>query len=139
MTRQCGYRLRCRTQRGFATLYLALGVGAVVVALGIALKVQSARLDAAQQQNKALAQQVSQWQGAATQCSDATLKAKVEADKRQQAALAALQAVRKASDASRSEAARLKALIGANTVTACPAKEAVDRVRDGLNPSVSGR
>jgi len=124
------------TQRGFIALplagYVALGMGAVILALGLALKIQSARLDAATQQVVTLKQQVAQWRAAAKTCSDATEAAEKEAKSRQTAALQALQRVREASKVSAGEVTRLKALIGSNKAVECPAGRAVSEVRKGF-------
>ncbi len=124
------------SSRGFIALplagYVALGMGAIILALGLALKIQSARLDAATQQVVTLKQQVAQWQAAAKTCSDATEAAEKEAKKRNKAAQDALARARTDNQASQQEVARLKALIGSKTATACPAGEAVSRIREGL-------
>lgn len=119
-------------QRGSLLIYSWLGAAAVMLLLGIALKVQSARLDAAQQKVEALEQQVAQWRGAAKTCSDATLKASEEAQKRATAAQVALKQAQAGGIASKAEAARLRGLVGKKPVSACPAGEAVEKVREGL-------
>lgn len=124
------------TQKGFISLgltgYLAIGAGVVILALGLAVKVQSARLDAAQQKALALEQQVAQWTAAAKECSDATKKADEEAKKRARTAAIALEAARKGQASSKAEAERLRGLIGSKPATDCPARDGVAEVRKGL-------
>ena len=120
-------------QRGLISLplaaYVALGMGAVILALGVALKVQSMRLDASQQKNEALAQQVQQWVSAAKQCDEATSKAVKEATRRATAAQVALEAARKGVGAKDAEIARLRAFKASG---GCPAGAAVAEIRKGL-------
>ena len=120
-----------RYQRGSLLIYSWLGAAAVMLVMGIALKVYAARLDAAQQKVTALEQQVAQWTAAAKECSDATLKAKEAADKASAAAQAALQAARKDAARGKDEIARLKAQ-KPSSGSVCPAGEAVAKVREGL-------
>lgn len=119
------------TQRGFISLSLmgwaAVAAGVVIVGLSVALKIQSSRLDAAQQKSIALEQQVAQWTGIAKACSDATEKLAKAAETAQKRAQAALSKARRGSVATQAEIARLRA---ANSQT-CEA--AVKTVREGLS------
>lgn len=119
-------------QRGSLLIYGGLAAIAVIVALTLALKVQSARLDAAQQKNEALEQQVAQWRGAAQDCSNATKKASEDAQRRATAAKAALKQAQEGQVASKAEVDRLRGLVGSKPVTECPSGEAVGKVREGL-------
>ena len=122
------------SQRGFAELgvmaYAAIAAGVVIVGLSVAVKVQTARLDATQQElateqaNRAL------WQKAAETCSKATDDALVDALKRIKSARDALKQVRQGSVKAESEIARLRAAKPAGG--ACPAADGVARVREGL-------
>ena len=119
---------------GFIALPLmwwaAIGAGAVILGLGVAVKVQTARLAAAQQElateqaNRAL------WQKAAETCSKATDEAAAEAKKRATIAQAALRDARQGSVKAESEIARLRAQKPSGA--ACPAGEAVLEIRKGL-------
>lgn len=119
-------------QRGSLLIYGTLAAAAVILALGVAVKVQSARLDAAQQTITALEQQVSQWRNVAGECSAATKKASEEATKRTTAAQVALSKAQAGQVASKAETERLRALVGQKPVTECPAGEAAVKVREGL-------
>ena len=124
------------TQRGFVELgvmaYGAIAAGVVIVGLSVAVKVQTARLAATQQElateqaNRAL------WQKAAETCSKATEEAAAEAKKRATIAQAALRDARQGNVKAESEIARLKA--SKPSGAACPAGEAVGKVREGLKP-----
>jgi len=124
-------------QRGFISLgltgWIAIGGLAIMAALGLYAKVQTARLDAAQHKVLALEQSVAQWRGAAKDCSDSIKKAEIEAESRSRAALNAITEARKASVSSRNEVNRLKALIGSAPVTDCQAGAAVSKIRQGLS------
>ena len=121
-------------QRGFVELgvmaYAAIAAGVVILGLSVAVKVQTARLAATQQElateqaNRAL------WQKAAETCSKATDDALVDALKRIKSAQDALKQVRQGSVKAESEIARLRA--SKPSGAACPAAEAVGKVREGL-------
>jgi len=110
--------------------YAAIAAGAVIVGLSVAVKVQTARLAASQQElateqaNRAL------WQKAAETCSKATDEAAAEAKKRSRNAQAALRDARQGNVKAESEIARLKAQKPSGG--ACPAGDAVKAVRAGL-------
>ena len=113
-------------------LYAAIGAGVVIVGLSVALKVQSSRLAAAQENlaacratnavlNDQIASQnaaVEAWEKAAEQAKDRAAKA--------------LRAANEAAKASKGEIERLKA---AKPIVQgdCPAGQAVQRVREGLS------
>jgi len=122
--------------RGFVSFgltgWLLIGGLAAMAAMGVALKIQSARLDAAQHKVTALEQSVAQWRGTAQECSNSVLEGKKQAEKRNLAALQAIRDARKGNDTAKAEIARLKALKPANSV--CPAGDAVSEVRRGLVP-----
>jgi len=120
--------------RGFVSLgatgYLAIAAGAGILALGIAVKVQTARLDAAQQKALALEQQVAQWTAAAKACSDSVENAAKAAQDAQKRASAALAVARTGKEASEAEIARLR---GSKPVSAeCPAGQAASKIREVL-------
>lgn len=125
-----------RRQTGFLPLtgYIALGAAAIILALGLALKLQSARLDAAQQKAKSLEQQVAQWQASAKDCSDSVANAQKMAEEANRKAKAALAAAGNGQVAYRQERARLEAEKAKMPVTACPSGEAVSTIRKGLKP-----
>ena len=115
-------------QSGYLTIGLAIALGVASLA-GMGLW---SRLAAVQQELSASKAAVALWRDSAEACSKATSEAKEAAAKRQRAATQALEAEKARSKVAQSEAARLKALMGAKTVTACPSAEAVSKVRQGL-------
>lgn len=119
-------------QRGFATIYLIGGIAlAALIGLGV-IKWQSSRIDALQREKATIEASRDQWLAAANACSEATEKAAKEAEKRTRNAAIALKQARIGADTSKREAERLRGIMGAKTVTACPAGEAVAKVREGL-------
>ena len=125
------HKCRCfvpELERGYLTIGLAIALGVASLAvMGL-----WAKLGAVQQELSASKAAVALWRDSAEACSEATKKAKAEADSRAAAAQDALQRARKASVGHIEEAKRLKALMGQKPVTACGAQEAVSRVRQGL-------
>ena len=122
------------SERGFIQLPLlawgAIAAGAVILALGVSLKIQSARLEAAQEQlsackstNQLLNEQISR--------QNAAVKAlALEAQGRIRRAQAASEAARRANLKARREIERLRGL--KPPVSGCPAQEAVKKIREGL-------
>ena len=108
----------------------ALAAGAVILALGVSLKIQTSRLGAAQEQlsackskNQLLNEQISR--------QNAAVKAlALEAQVRVRRAQAASEAARRANLKARSEIERLRGL--KPPVSGCPAQEAVKKIREGL-------
>lgn len=113
--------------------YLTAGLAIALAVASLAVFTLWNRLGAAHEENSRLEAKVTLWIDAAGVCSNAALKAKESADKASEAALAALGQARKGADGAKREADRLRALMGAKTVTSCPAAEAVVAIRSGLD------
>jgi len=117
-----------KRQRGQIALYGAIGAGVVIVALGIALKIQSSRLETAQTETAAAKAAVAQWMGVAKDCSDSVEKAAKASKEASVRAQEALKRARATGIASKNELARLKAELG--KPGDCSA--AVQQVKQGL-------
>ena len=122
------------TQRGFIALPLmwwaAIGAGAVILCLGVAVKVQTARVGALHKELAYMESSRDLWKDAAETCSKATAEAAAEAQKRARKAQDALAKAQEASGNAESEIARLRSAKPSGA--ACPAGEAVWKVREGL-------
>ena len=115
-----------RTQRGFIMMYGFLACGAVILVLGIALKWQTSRLDAAQQEVAKVEAERDLWADSAQNCSKSVEDAKKESEKRTRIAKAALEQARIGQDTTRAELERLRASKGQTC------QQAVETVRKGL-------
>ena len=118
--------------RGFISLPLAgaLAAGAVILALGLALKVQSARLDASQADLEACTTRYKETLILVDRQNKAVESLESEAKKRARNAAAALAKAREGRDGLNTEIARLRAATGSGKSCA----EAVAEVRKGLRP-----
>ena len=120
------------TQRGFI-IYGLLAALVVAGGLGIALKVQSSRLAAAQESLAACRDTNAVLNGQIVRQNAAVKALEQEAQERARKAQAALEAARKGQAKARSEIERLRS--AKPTVKSdCPAGQAVQRVREGLKP-----
>jgi Flp pilus assembly protein TadB len=114
-------------QRGSLTLGLAITIALLMVALSALGWLYNGAL-----KDKATAEaNVLLWQEAANDCSEATDKAKADADKRAKAAQDALHKAREDGLKGQAEIDRLKAA-KPTAGAACPASDAVEQVRRGL-------
>ena len=119
-------------QRGFLTAYIALGVGAVLLIMGIALKLAWSKNDALRKEVATIEASRDQWKGAAELCSKSVAEAAKASQDRANRAAVALKVAKTTGEVNRKEAERLKAEMGKQTVTSCPAGEATTKVREGL-------
>ena len=120
-------------QRGFIMtlpLYGLIGTVALAGVLGIALKIQSSRLAAAQESLAACRHTNAVLNGQIARQNAAVKALEQEAQERARKAQAALEVARQTTLKARSEIERLKGL--KPPVSGCPAQEAVKKVREGL-------
>ena len=121
-----------RADRGFIAIplagYAAIAAGAVILSLGIALKVQSARLDAAKAETEACKTRYAETLDLVRKQNKAVEALEVESKKRTRTAAAALAKARQGQDSLRIEIERLHGAIGSGKTCA----EAVSDVRRGL-------
>ena len=117
-----------RTQYG----YLTMGLGIALVVLLIAL-ISTWKWAQSEGKKRAEAEAQAQiWKQSAIDCSEATLKAQKDAEKRTLTARAALKKAREGSAKAETELERLRALRGLKPPSTCPAGEGVAAVRQGL-------
>lgn len=118
--------------RGFISLPLAgaVAAGAVILALGLALKVQGARLDAKEAELEACTTRYAETLKLVEKQNKAVESLESEAKKRARNAAAALAKAREGRDSLNAEIARLRAATGSGKSCA----EAVGEVRRGLKP-----
>ena len=119
-------------QRGFLSIPIvaALAAGAVILALGLALKVQGARLDAKEAELEACTTRYAETLKLVDIQNKAVESLESEAKKRATIAAAALAKAREGRDSLNAEIARLRAATGSGRTCA----EAVSEVRKGLKP-----
>lgn len=120
-------------ERGFIGsigFYGAIAAFVVAAGLGIALKVQSSRLAAAQESLAACRATNAVLNDQITRQNEAVKSLEKAAEDRQKRAQDALEAARKGQAKAQGEIARLKAV--RPTVGACPAADAVRQIREGL-------
>lgn len=121
-------------ERGFLTagpmLYAALAAGAVIIGLMLALKVQSARLDAKDAELEACATRYAETLKLVARQNEAAETLQADSEKRRKQAQAALAKAREAHGKADSEIARLRGLATAGLDCA----GAVAEVRKGLRP-----
>lgn len=117
-------------QRGQLVLYSWLLAGAVMLAMGITIKIYAARLDSAKTEVEMVTANRDQWKSAAKDCSDATLKAAQEGQQRADKGARALLKAKNEGMAANEEIARLKMSKAGEGV--CQAGQAVAKVREGL-------
>lgn len=119
-------------RRGFISFQLAgaLAAGAVIIGLGLALKVQSARLDAAQADLAACMTRYQETLILVKKQNDAVTALEIESKERARKAAIALAKAREGQGSLQAEIARLLAAVGSGKT--CP--EAVETVRKGLKP-----
>ena len=123
--------------RGFLlagpALYAAIGAGVIIVGLSVAVKIQSARLGAAQEELAACRASNAVLNDQINRQNEAVKALETEGQERQKRAQGALEAARKGQAKAQGEIARLKA--AKPTVKGdCHAGQAVQRVREGLKP-----
>lgn len=118
--------------KGFLSLPLAgaLAAGAVILGLALALKVQGARLDAAQADLEACTTRYKETLMLVDKQNKAVAQLETESQKRARNAAAALAKAREGMGSLRSEISRLQAATGSGKTCA----EAVAEVRKGLKP-----
>lgn len=120
--------------RGFLTLQLAaiLAAGAVILALGIALKVQSARLDAKEAELSACVTRYEETLILVKKQNEAVQQLEDEAKKRAKRASDALAKAREGQQSLEAELKRLRDSGASGKVLTC--EDAVREVRKGLKP-----
>lgn len=123
--------MRC-TMRGFVSLPLAGGLVALAVILGLslALKVQSARLNAKAAELEACATRYAEALQSIARQNEAVAALEKEAQERAKRAAAALAKAREGQGSLKAEIERLKGAIGKGATC----QEAVSSVRKGLKP-----
>lgn len=117
-------------QKGQLVLYSWLAAGAVMLAMGITIKIYAARLDSAKTEVETVTANRDQWKSAAKDCSDATLKAAQEGQQRADKGARALAKAKNEGMAANDEIMRLKS--SKPTGGVCPAGGAVAEIRAGL-------
>ena len=117
-------------QRGFLSIPIvaALAAGAVILALGLALKIQSARLDAKEAELEACTTRYAETRRLVEKQNKAVSALETESQKRARNAAAALAKAREGRDSLNAEISRLRAATGSGKTCS----EAVAEVRRGL-------
>ena len=118
-------------QRGF-TLYVILVALLAFGGMSVMLKLSWSKNDALQQEKADAIASRDQWKGAAELCSKSVAEAAKASQDRANRAAVALKVAKTTGEVNRKEAERLKAEMGKQTVTSCPAGEATTKVREGL-------
>jgi len=123
-------RATASRERGSLLMYGALGAGAVILLMGIALKYTYSALDSERVAHAKTQANLTLWRDSAEICSQSVKKGESEAERRSRIAQAALVEARRGIASSKAEIERLRASkpVSAN----CPAGDAVQQIRQGL-------
>ena len=109
----------------------AIAAGVVIAGLGLALKVQSARLDSTKADLEACSTRYQSALDSISKQNAAIDSLLAKAEKKRKDSEQALAVARKGQGKAQAEIARLKSLKPSGT--SCPAGDAVSKVREGLN------